>query len=289
MKKNYCNILRLTLLFCIGFVFQLQAQTEKSLLWKISGNGLEKDSYVFGTIHMICPDQFLMNEEIKGAFTGTEQLVLELDMDDPELQQKMQAVSINSGMKNIQGEMKEEQSKALDQFLTQNYGAGLAQMGILKPFVLTSMVLMKQLPCDQMESYEFFFTQMAQQQGKEILGLEDVAFQVGIFDQIPLNIQLEELGKMVTTDESMKEFQTTVEAYVAQDLDKLYQTISDNPMTGNFSEILLDQRNENWIPVMKKQMEEKSTFFAVGSGHLAGQKGVLNLLKEAGYTLSPVN
>ncbi|HCX74241.1 MAG TPA: TraB/GumN family protein, partial [Algoriphagus sp.] len=77
---------------------------------------------------------------------------------------------------------------------------------------------MKQLPCDQMESYEFFFTQMAQQQGKEILGLEDVAFQVGIFDQIPLNVQLEELGKMVTTDESMKEFQTMVEAYVDQDL-----------------------------------------------------------------------
>ncbi|HCH42932.1 MAG TPA: TraB/GumN family protein, partial [Algoriphagus sp.] len=37
------------------------------------------------------------------------------------------------------------------------------------------------------------------------------------------------------------------------------------------------------------KMGEKSTFFAVGAGHLAGQKGVLNLLKEAGYTLSPVN
>ncbi|WP_332913994.1 TraB/GumN family protein [Algoriphagus boritolerans] len=78
---------------------------ESSLLWKISGNGLEKESYLFGTIHIICKSDFLMDERITTAFESTEELILELDMSDPQLQLKMQQVSMNPGMKNIKGEM----------------------------------------------------------------------------------------------------------------------------------------------------------------------------------------
>ncbi len=66
-----------------------QSNDQSSLLWKISGNGLTEESYLFGTIHIICADQFLMDNLIKNAFKSTDQLVMELDMSDPDLQQKI--------------------------------------------------------------------------------------------------------------------------------------------------------------------------------------------------------
>ena len=55
-----------------------------------------------------------------------------------------------------------------------------------------------------------------------------------------------------------------------------------------YEELLLVRRNENWIPVMERIMREGSAFFAVGAGHLGGPKGVVNLLRQAGYTVEPV-
>jgi hypothetical protein len=51
----------------------------------------------------------------------------------------------------------------------------------------------------------------------------------------------------------------------------------------------LKNRNENWIPVMAVMMKKRPVFFAVGAGHLAGDNGVIKLLRKAGYTLTPVS
>ena len=51
---------------------------------------------------------------------------------------------------------------------------------------------------------------------------------------------------------------------------------------------LINDRNANWIKLMPQIMKDKATFFAVGAGHLPGDKGVLTLLKNAGYTIEGV-
>ena len=56
-----------------------------------------------------------------------------------------------------------------------------------------------------------------------------------------------------------------------------------------YEDVLLSKRNTAWISGMKTMMEETPTFFAVGAGHLAGKKGVINLLKKEGYKLSPIS
>jgi uncharacterized protein YbaP (TraB family) len=258
------------------------------LLWEISGNGLEQKSYLFGTIHMICPDDFLMDDRIKMAFEDADELIMELDMDDPELNQKMQLSSLNPEMKNIESSFSESEIEALNKFLTTNYGAGMDQLGILKPFVLMSMLSMKMLPCEQIESYELFFTKLATSQNKNVEGLETIEYQMGLFDEIPEEVQTKEIAKMVTTDESLDEFAQMVEAYTAEDINKLYEVVTENEMMGNFNEIMLDNRNKNWIPVMEKNMKENQVFFAVGSGHLGGDNGVINLLRGKGYTVVPI-
>lgn len=289
MKKFNLSQWLLVFLLAISAGLTTHAQSEKSLLWKISGNGLVEDSYLFGTIHLICPDQFMMDDRIKEAFENTDQLVMELDMDDPTMQQKMQQLSLNAGMKNLEPQIKEEYKEALNKFLMENYGANISQFGVLKPFVLSSMIMLKQLPCEQIESYELFFTNLATEQQKEILGLETVEFQMQVFDQIPIDYQLDELGKMVTEDYTQKEFAKMIEAYQAEDLDQLYKMIAESgTMTGDFAEIMLDDRNEEWIDDMENLMKEEATFFAVGAGHLGGENGVISLLEKAGYKVEAV-
>jgi uncharacterized protein YbaP (TraB family) len=284
------NELGLAIAFCFALVNTANSQTstDQSLLWEISGNGLKENSYLFGTIHMICPSDFLMDDRIKNAFEDADELIMELDMDDSEMMQKMQQSSLNPEMKNIKSAFSESDANALNEFLTANYGAGLDQLGILKPFMLMSMITVKQLPCEQIESYELFFTNLAKTQNKNVEGLESVEFQMGLFDEIPEEILFEEISKMVTTDESIKEFEQMVSAYTAEDIDKLYQVIAENEMMGNFNELMLDNRNRNWIPVMEKNMKENQVFFAVGSGHLGGENGVINLLRNQGYQVKPI-
>jgi uncharacterized protein YbaP (TraB family) len=284
------NELGLAIAFCFALVNTANSQTstDQSLLWEISGNGLKENSYLFGTIHMICPSDFLMDDRIKNAFEDADELIMELDMDDPEMMQKMQQSSLNPEMKNIKSAFSESDANALNEFLTANYGAGLDQLGIIKPFMLMSMITVKQLPCEQIESYELFFTNLAKTQNKNVEGLESVEFQMGLFDEIPEEILFEEISKMVTTDESIKEFEQMVSAYTAEDIDKLYQVIAENEMMGNFNELMLDNRNRNWIPVMEKNMKENQVFFAVGSGHLGGENGVINLLRNQGYQVKPI-
>jgi hypothetical protein len=282
--------LGLALAFSMAVVCTANSQTStaQSLLWEVSGNGLNQNSYLFGTIHMICPSDFLMDDRIKRAFEDADELIMELDMDDPEMMQKMQERALNPGMKNIKSAFSEADAAALNEFLTANYGAGLDQLGILKPFMLISMITVKQLPCEQIESYELFFTNLAKTQNKNIEGLESVEYQMGLFDEIPEEILLKEISKMVTSDDAIEEFEQMVRTYTAEDIDQLYLLIAENELIGNFKELMLDNRNKNWIPLMEKNMKENQVFFAVGSGHLGGENGVINLLRNQGYQVKAI-
>ncbi len=287
MKTHSLRKISLILLLVMAMVGIANGQ-DSSLLWKVSGNGLEKESYLFGTIHIICKSDFVMDDRIIAAFEDSEQVMLELDMSDPELQLKMQQVSMNPGMKNIKSEMEESMATAVDEFLLKNYGAGLAQLGILKPFVLSSMVMLKTLPCTEVESYETFFTVKASEKGIPLAGLETIDYQVGIFDQIPQELQLQELGKMVMDDYSQGEFQTMISAYTSEDIEALDKVMTSNEMMRDYRSILLDDRNENWIPKIQEAMKSNVVFVAVGAGHLGGESGVISLLRKEGYTVEPI-
>ena len=74
-------LLLLLVVFC-GSTTYAQKQTSNSLLWEISGNGLQQPSFLFGTIHMICKEDFLLSETAKQKFNSSKQVYLELDMDE---------------------------------------------------------------------------------------------------------------------------------------------------------------------------------------------------------------
>jgi len=77
------------LLFLFSFTSNAQSKEKSSLLWEISGNGLQQSSYLFGTVHMICKEDFFFPELLKEKFINAKEVFLEIDMDDPAMMMKM--------------------------------------------------------------------------------------------------------------------------------------------------------------------------------------------------------
>lgn len=282
--------LTITTFWILLFTFCFSAHSqEKSLLWEITGNGLTKPSYVYGTIHMICPKDYLMTDSTKATFERAEQVYLELDMDDPTLMAKMMQTSMLTNGKKLKDYLSADDYAFLDNHFKERTKMSLAMYNGLKPFTVMSMVYLTLLDC-QPQSFELMFTQMATNAKKELLGLESVEFQMGIFDQIPYEKQAQMLVDIVRKKaESTKEFEKMVALYKTQDLEALVKLMDESDWDYNgYENILLANRNANWIPIMEKAMQAKSSFFAVGAGHLGGEKGVLKLLKKKGYTVKAI-
>lgn len=77
--------------------------------------------------------------------------------------------------------------------------------------------------------------------------------------------------------------------YLRADLDgmwAMFQRETDSPAD---LYALIDNRNLRWVSQLRSLMAERSTFIAVGVGHLPGPKGLLNLLREAGYVVQAVS
>ncbi len=261
---------------------------DESLLWKVTGNGLEEPSYIFGTIHLMCENQFSFPDQLTELIKASDRVVLELDMDDPQMMSKMQQLSINPGMKNIKEYLKEDEIKLLDDFFKTNFNAGIDQMGVLKPFVIQSMMYVGLSECP-IKSYEMEIVAAAQQAQLEVLGLETIEFQMSIFDNIDQEEQIEWLIKYLNDQDSFtEEFSQMVDLYKKQKLSKLVNMINDSPEYQDHAAVLLDNRNENWIEKLEEYFMEGSSFIAVGAGHLGSEKGVIELLREEGYTVDPV-
>lgn len=286
----------LSLLLPIFFAHQflasdVQAQpttTGNALLWEISGNGLNKPSYLYGTIHMICAKDFFLGEQLKKKFSSTSKLYLEIDMDDPAMNMKMLQLSMLKD-KKLKDFFTDTDYSKLTGFFKDSIGMPLTFFGTMKPFVLFSLITLKTLPCEKQESYEMTFVKMAKDQGKEVLGLETVEDQIKVFDDMPDTTQAQMLMSYVNNfDQQKKEFAKMIGFYKNQNLDSLYEQITSSPDIAGSEDALLFNRNQNWISVIEKAAKDEPVFFAVGAGHLAGEKGVINLLRKQGYTVTAV-
>ncbi len=271
------------LLIISVFINPVSAQ----LLWKIEGNGLQQASYLYGTMHILCPDDFHISEQVLKAYQNTDALVLELDPTNPAVLAEMQQLSLNPGFENIYKALPQEDYEKIDRVLTKNFGAGLDQMGTMKPFVLISMLTMTLFPCEQLESPEVYFAGLANEDGREIIDLETAALQMGIFDEIPTDLQIKEILRMLD-QEGVEEFQAMKKAYLAEDLLALEEVMISNVMMKEWEHLILSDRNKQWVKDLVPVMPEKSLFIAVGAGHLPGEEGVIELLRKEGFLVTPV-
>ena len=125
--KTIKSIVALTII-CLLATTTSVAQ-DNTLLYKVEGNGI-KTSYVFGTFHMLPKADFVLKDKVKIAFEASELVVMELDMDDPNMQTEMLSVSMISGDDSLQNHMTKEEYKILDDYFTAKISIGMASFNL---------------------------------------------------------------------------------------------------------------------------------------------------------------
>jgi uncharacterized protein YbaP (TraB family) len=229
-----------------------------------------------------------MSNTLKEKFEGAKNVYLEIDMDDPNMMMKTAMLSImkDHSLKDI---MSDKDYKELSAYVKDSLGMPMMIFNKLKPMTLMSLLYTKILSCPS-ESYEQHFVDMAKDRHKEVKGLEKIEDQMGVFDKIPDSVEAKMLLEMIRNmPEQRKEFAEMVESYKKEDLNKLGDEIGDSPEWKGYEDIMLVNRNKNWIPVMSAAMKEGPQLFAVGAGHLPGRDGLVNLLRKAGFKVEPVH
>lgn len=265
------------------------AQEEKSLLWKISGNGLSQPSYLFGTIHITC--DATLDENVLKALDETSQLYLEIDMDDPELQVKTMQGMMMKGGKKISTMVTPEQYNVLNTLFLENIGMSVKMLDNFKPSFVEMMLLPSMLDCP-MQSIENELLKVTKEQNEEVYGLETIESQMEIFDAIPYEEQAENLAELakegITKNKEM--YKQMIAIYDSKDLNAIAEFMKEeeNAMYEEHSDILLDNRNKSWIEKIEKAAKDNPTFFGVGAAHLPGENGVINLLRKQGYKVEAV-
>lgn len=261
---------------------------ENALLWSVTGKGLTTTSYVYGTIHMICKEDFLFSNTLKEKLSESRTIYLEIDMDDPTMIMKMATLAMMKD-KSLKDLMSSADYEMVSKYVQDSLGMPMMMINKMKPIALMSLLYTRMLPCSSNESYEQKFVEIAKATKKEVKGLETIEAQMAVFDKIPDSLEAKMILEMIRTmPEQRKQLVQMVESYKNEDLTKLSNQMSESPEWKGFEDILLVNRNRSWISIMESAMKQGSQMFAVGAGHLPGKEGVINLLREAGYTVTPI-
>ena len=273
------------------------AQSDKennTLLWKISGNGIEKPSYLFGTVHMICKEDAYLSNNLIAAIEKTDRVYLELDMDNLfEMVGAMMKMKMNNDTTLADLLTPDQYQRTKQYFEKKNSLLPFSVLETYKPLVASSLLMESSADCDQQVAMEQLVMEEAKKNGKRIDGLETMAYQMSIFDSIPYKVQAQELFKSISSDDKEsdggKEYKELINAYKDQDLKKLGEMISKSDQgVMQYEDLLLNNRNRNWVIKLKTLLKDKALVIAVGAGHLPGEKGLIELLRKEGYTVSPV-
>jgi len=268
--------------------------TDNSLLWKISGNGLKNPSYLFGTIHMLCNDDAILSDSLKNIIKNVKEVYFEVDLDN-----MFEMLGVISKMKmkgdtSLQDLLSEaDYEKVKTYFETKGSMLPFSMLEKYKPMLAASTLQQGSFPCETTAMMEQVIMQEAKQHNKSIKGLESMSYQASILDSIPYKLQAEQLvsyiDKATKDGDEDKELAEMMKAYKNQDLQKLEEMLmKSDPSISNYTDILLYNRNRNWVNKLKDLLPEKALLIAVGAGHLPGKEGCINLLRKEGYKVTPL-
>jgi len=298
--------LAIVVCFCIAHIAMAQTDIEQptgSLLWKISGNGLEQPSYIFGTHHLLPADYLKEIPGVEEAFSETDRMVGEIDMTN--MESKIMLIVSASMMPpedSYKNYLSEIEYNNLDSTLKVVLGSGLDQLGRVKPAAISNLLALKlytnknpEMDISKHIAMDMYLQTKAQKEEKPIIGLETAEDQIELlFTREPLNVQVENLACEIRNLKFQnKMFDSLNNYYKTGDLislDRIYRYNEEDPCPkdGAYTDALNSERNQKWLLSLPDIMKEQSSFIAVGCLHLAGPEGLLFKLKLMGYTVEAV-
>jgi hypothetical protein len=282
------NIFRILLFATYIFFFSKVHSQENALLYKVSSLKNEHSSYIFGTMHIMSEEAFFFPKAIEEYLLECDALCLEV--------KEVRKQHVDPNM------LFNENKPIIDYFSKSQWDSLInwAEVSLLmnktnfesnfkfaKPFILIQFLTLSSLP-EIHKSHEIELESIAISLGLKLKELESVDKQLKLFDKIPYPPQIKMIMSILEDlDNAHANFNKMQTAYASQNLDSLC-SFTDVSVFKPFETELLFKRNLNWIPEMMQMMENEKTFFAVGAGHLCGDHGVLELLKNEGYLIEAI-
>ncbi|MET0392737.1 MAG: TraB/GumN family protein, partial [Chitinophagaceae bacterium] len=287
MKRIVFSVLFFACCLCSDTLCaQPTAGWPKTLLWRVSGNGLSKDSYLFGSLHLQDKRLFYFTDSLYHYLGQAEGYALEIDL--REFMDSMIRKAINDKTEEWLDKKRlthdGEKRKIVDSLLQNvregNDPSSRRQLQELRDERLRK-VMRKEMPTI-MDAYLYG---IAMRKGKWLGGIEDVSDQLSVFDELGREITAEEL---MTPDHMLTaSLEDMIRLYLSADLDAIARYVA-----GSYSDELEDRmlrvRNIKMARRMDSLAHIRSMFFTVGAAHLPGDSGVISLLRQRGYRVDPV-
>lgn len=284
------------LLFSLAPIQASRAQkdTGNGIFWEISGKGLTRPSYLFGTYHLLSGAYLNKLPNVKAAFEGADGVVVESEIDSSKLMQMLPMLVMQD--KKLSDLVSKEDYDMLASEVQQSTGTPIELMAQLKPIFITLMLTvtyakagrLSELEESDGSSLDSHIAKVARQKKQGVSAFESMEEQMHLlFDHHPVEEQARQLVEFVKLKDEMVTAQDELLGlYLREDLDGLYTLYQKYEKQFGESSWLLDDRNENWIKQLPAILEEGSQFIAVGALHLAGNKGLVELLRKQGYTVT---
>lgn len=275
---------------CITLYSQ-DKQEENALLWRIGGNGLSKTSYLFGTLHSLCRKDADLSDSVRLAIKNSEKVYVQIDMTDRSLKRIQSLIKMrdDTTLADLLNEKEYENLKR--EFKKHDKIIHFSILKRYKPYLAYNLLPVYVKHCMTSISIEKLITRQAKRNNKPIASLETVEEHAAIFDEIPYKTQAEELVKCIDMigDRDEAKVKTIWDIYENQNLEDMEQLIELIDIgLPEFLNGLIYNRNHKWTEQLQTILPKESLVIAVGVWHLPGEKGLINLLRQKGYTVEPV-
>lgn len=295
-SQQWLAVLVLFAYLCIFFNLayaqeDLQVKGRKTFLWSIETG--KNTVYLLGSLHILKSNSFPLGVEIEDAYMDSKKIVLETDLDsinNPEFQAKMITLGLYPEGQTLAQNVSRETYRLLEKKLVA-VGLPVAHFNRFRPWVsalaLTFMEFQR-LGFDPSYGIDTHFFNKAKKDGKEIIVLETMDYQLGLFTKMGkaeqesfLRQALKDLEVIDTMASEM------VSSWKTGDVDKLNSIIKSSfkAHPGIYNRFII-QRNKRWISRIEDLMrQDENVLVIVGAGHLVGTESILELLKKKGYKI----
>jgi uncharacterized protein YbaP (TraB family) len=293
---------RRAILIClIGMSCHLFAQDNSAnkknyaLLWEITGKGLTKPSYLFGTMHLRDKRVFEFSDSVLLKLESCEAFASEVRMDSAVYQQWEMALSGDT-TNRLSNRLSKEGYERLLKALKMK-GINIDSLNSKNK----SLIFGKLNDHEEMDSedskdlfLDLYLTRLAYNQGKSLHGLERMEdyedLDNSFFDQFEDSTFLKSDTSMVSIFAQFALMEEMIDVYNQGDLTALKVILNnEKSYNGNrFRKEMLDNRNTRMVQQLENLMSEKSVFCAVGAAHLPDSMGMLALLHAKGYIVRKV-
>ncbi len=297
-RQRFCLAGWPLLLVALALVQPVAGQTNRvaastrHTLWKVQGQ--TNTLYLMGSIHVLKQENYPLPAPLENAFSNAQVAVFETDigqMSSPDI-----AFQLMSKAQLPEGQTLQDQLTPATYALLTNHAADAGMpLIMLQSFqpgfaaMLIEVSEMQKIGLDPEYGLDEYFFKRAKKEGKDIVPLETLDFQIGLVTgfskeegELIMKTTLEEI------DQTKKELNEMLAAWQTGDADKLAKLLNEvQSKAPTIFKRLVTDRNQTWAPKLEELMRSgRNVVVIVGAGHLVGPEGVVELLKKKGLKVT---